>query len=470
MTPEPEACRWLDSLPDGLVVIDASGRLEWANSAASRLFGWSLEDRGGQPVFDLVHPDDLNFALMSLASVQGKEVGTPIELRLRCRDGWKLMEAVGSPSRHDRSRASVVLTFRDLTARRRWEIGHGATDALRAVLHNASALLMLVGEDGVVTAVSASISRLLGLDPEQVEGSPLAELVCPSDRAGLRRAMRLCVDGPAPAGGFETGGAEAGGCGAEAGDGGGRVTVEVSLMSSAGTPVPYELSLVAMTSDPVLSGLVISGHSLTKLRLAQKALADLAHRDALTGLPNRSAVDDLLEDLLSRADPVDVAFVDLDGFKELNDTDGHLTGDRMLQVVAERLSAAVRTKDMVARYGGDEFVVVAAGLDAGVLAARLESVFAHPLDLGSCPVAVPASVGVARSRPGETPTDVLERADRAMYSQKALRREAEVGGWPRRKAPGGGKGPAKERDWGEEARGGRGPGEGEALAGAAGHD
>lgn len=411
MFPDPAVCSWLDSLPDALVLIDTDGRLEWANEVAVRLLGWSLEDRMGLSVLDLVHPDDLHFALMSLESVQGKDVGTPIEIRLRCADGWKLVEAIGANrTADDGGTGSVVLTLRDLTDRRRWEIGHGDGAALRAVLHNASSLLMLVDDDGKVSTVSASITRLLGLDPEKVEGSPLHSLVRLADTAELHRAVSVCRSA-----------AGSSGVGAMARPHP-RVTVEVALMAGDGTPVPFELCLVDMSGDPVLSGMVVSGHSLTKLRLAQKALADLALKDPLTRLPNRTAADDRLEDLLLRPAPVDAAFVDLDGFKELNDSFGHLAGDRMLCVVADRLTSAVRKRDLVARYGGDEFVVVAAGLDAGVLAVRLELAFREPVNLDSHMVAISASVGMARSHPGEAARDLLVRADRAMYSVKSARR------------------------------------------------
>ena len=82
-------------LADAVLLVDRSGQLKWANAAAERLFGWPLEDWVGRLGLELIHPEDLDLALVSLTSVQGKEVGTPLEIRLRTVAGWRLVELVG---------------------------------------------------------------------------------------------------------------------------------------------------------------------------------------------------------------------------------------------------------------------------------------------------------------------------------------------------------------------------------------
>jgi len=116
-----------------------------------------------------------------------------------------------------------------------------------------------------------------------------------------------------------------------------------------------------------------------------------------------------------------VAFVDLDGFKTLNDSFGHHVGDLVLKEVADRLAAAVRHPDLVARYGGDEFVVIAAGElrpDIRHLCDRLSSAVSQPIRIADRLIGINATIGIAHSRPGDTPIDVLDRADRAMYASK----------------------------------------------------
>lgn len=390
---------WLDALPDPTVGLDDAGCLQWANRAAMELFGWEFEERRGRSALELLHPEDVGFALLSLESVQHKVVGTPIEVRLQTRSGWRLVEVVGANRLGVDGIDCLILTMRDLTQRRRWELGRGDDAVFRSVVHNSASLLMLTGPDGGIRTVSGAVTRLLGLDPEQLEGRPLLDLARPDDRPRLADAMTACRRGDA-------------------------VTIEVSLSDIRGRPVPFELTLADLVDDPTVSGLVVSGHNITKLRLAQRALAELALKDPLTMLPNRTVVDDTLEAALSQGIRVSVAFVDLDNFKLLNDRFGHLIGDEVLREVANRLVAAIRPTDVVARYGGDEFVVIAETGPRGaeLLAERLLSAVCRPLDAAGVELEVSASIGVVHSRPGDRPADVLGRADRCMYSSKTARR------------------------------------------------
>jgi diguanylate cyclase (GGDEF)-like protein len=152
-----------------------------------------------------------------------------------------------------------------------------------------------------------------------------------------------------------------------------------------------------------------------------------AHLDPLTGVPNRRAFMTALEEALI-ADGA-LLFIDLDGFKSVNDTLGHAAGDRLLTVVAQRLAAAIRDGDVLARLAGDEFVVLAHDLhDAAGLARltdRVTAAFAEPVQLGDTTVPVRASIGTTLFTAGQNCQDVLHRADTAMYEAKrdASRRE-----------------------------------------------
>jgi diguanylate cyclase len=151
-----------------------------------------------------------------------------------------------------------------------------------------------------------------------------------------------------------------------------------------------------------------------------------AFHDSLTGLPNRTALLDRLATALARSarngEPVTVAFLDLDGFKGVNDTLGHDAGDRLLVAVAERLLAAVRAEDTVARLGGDEFVAVAERLGSPEVSTLIARLAVAVKEAWTGEPAVDASIGIARSIPGDTAEVLLARADEAMYSTKRARR------------------------------------------------
>jgi diguanylate cyclase (GGDEF)-like protein/PAS domain S-box-containing protein len=172
---------------------------------------------------------------------------------------------------------------------------------------------------------------------------------------------------------------------------------------------------------------VTSFTDVSEQRAAERLLREQALHDALTGLPNRtqllSRIDRALRRLDRDGDRLGVLYVDLDGFKKVNDTHGHGAGDELLCQVGRRLEAAVRPSDTVARLGGDEFVVVCDHLegdaDAALVADRVREAFLVPFPLATGDVAVGASVGWAVSNGTEqTAADLLRQADEVMFERK----------------------------------------------------
>jgi diguanylate cyclase (GGDEF)-like protein/PAS domain S-box-containing protein len=246
----------LNELPDAVIVIDRLGTLQWANHTAETLMGRSLGDSIGVSGLDLVHPDDLEFVLRSLASIQGKEVGAPIEVRLRTTNGWRLMELVGVPVGWLQDGA-ILLSIRDLTQRRRFELVHDHDARLRSLVQNSAAITMLVSPDGCIQSVSGAVTRLLGHDPELIEGQPLTDLVPECDHPALQGAFERASRGASVAG---------------------PVTITVPLIRHGKTgTLPIELSLVNLIDDPTVGGYVITGHDVT-----DRQRADFEVRKALS--------------------------------------------------------------------------------------------------------------------------------------------------------------------------------------------
>ena len=167
---------------------------------------------------------------------------------------------------------------------------------------------------------------------------------------------------------------------------------------------------------------------LTAYRRYAAQLTQPAFFDPLTGLPNRALFLDRLGHALARgewqAEPVAVLFLDLDHFKRVNDQYGHAAGDEVLRLVGQRLLGCVRHSDTVARYGGDEFVILLEGSpcsEALAVAERVRNSLRSPVPLGGAPVCVSTSIGIALGRGGSRCADeLLAAADRALYQAKAV--------------------------------------------------
>lgn len=241
-------------LPDAVVVMDEAGLLRWGNAAAERLLGVRADEALGKNALSFVHPDDIEVVANALRSIRNKEVGTPIEIRLRAKDGWKLVEVVGTNLLANPRIGALVLSIRDLTERRRWEVAGDEIARFRALVHNAATIIMLLDGSGHVESVSAAITRLLGHDQELVEGGLLSDLVVEEDREGLQAVLGKVADERPQTG---------------------RVTTEVGLLRAGSREaVPFELTFVNLLDDPTVKGIVVSGHDVTELRQSLVRLAE----------------------------------------------------------------------------------------------------------------------------------------------------------------------------------------------------
>jgi diguanylate cyclase (GGDEF)-like protein len=175
----------------------------------------------------------------------------------------------------------------------------------------------------------------------------------------------------------------------------------------------------------LVHGLFVLGLSASSV-LGWRINEEQALKDSLTSLPNRRLFTDRLQHALARAARTDsvvaLLFIDLDRFKQVNDTLGHAVGDELLRTVASRIRAAVRASDTAARVGGDEFAVLLENADEDgvrVVAARIVQSVSRVVEIRDRSVVTGASVGVATSRRGVTLEDLFREADEAMYEAKS---------------------------------------------------
>jgi diguanylate cyclase (GGDEF)-like protein len=220
--------------------------------------------------------------------------------------------------------------------------------------------------------------------------------------------------------------------------------LETSAMVTGSGVLGNENALALLLAGFVLSLLlgtliyVLGTGRSRALVLVEERTRELHHQalhDALTQLPNRALILDRIDQMLARSrrehTPVAVLFLDLDNFKDINDTLGHAAGDQLLIAVAARLTSAIRQEDTVGRLGGDEFVVLAEGasLAAGaeMVAERILDVLATPFEIAASntPLSVTASIGIAEGR-RTTPDELLRDADIALYQAKAAGKKCAV--------------------------------------------
>ncbi len=252
--------------------------------------------------------------------------------------------------------------------------------------------------------------RLTGIPRDRFIGSTQADLGYPPDEVDIREERIAKV--------FQT---------AEA-------TTYHDLISNLEGDRWYETTLVPQFRDDEVTHVVIISRDITSRKLAEEALVRAAARDPLTGLANRTALLDILNQAVVATEAstlsTAVLLIDLDNFKLVNDALGHAVGDRVLCLAADRIVTCVRPDDLVARHGGDEFVVVMRDLadpaEAVKVALRLVEAFRIPLLSGETELSTTASVGIsvtAATRESVDGHDLIREADTAMYVAKANGRD-----------------------------------------------
>jgi cyclic di-GMP phosphodiesterase Gmr len=276
-------------------------------------------------------------------------------------------------------------------------------DLLRAFVDATEALVCVVDGDGRILLANRALERFSGRTGEELRGKRLwtvlvaPEHVVPAQDA-VERAMANGVAYPHE-GDWLTG------------DGERR---RVALRNT-----------VLVDDDGLPYGIACVGLDVTDDRRREELLHQRAQTDMLTGIANRGALFDALQRRLEDGAGCALLFCDLDHFKVINDEHGHAVGDRILAEVAARLVALAGSGDLVARFGGDEFVILCAESDEGALdelVLRVTAEVGRPFPEPQGPLSIGVSVGVAVGRPGETADDLIGRADRAMYGAKTHHR------------------------------------------------
>jgi diguanylate cyclase (GGDEF)-like protein/PAS domain S-box-containing protein len=387
---------------DVIHTVAADGTITSLNPAFERLTGWPASEWIGRPLGDLLDPEDVPKTKAALRKILRGDTPEALELRIRTRSGEaRAIEAVATPQIRDGRVMGALGIARDVTERRR------ADEALRES-EERYALAAKGANDGLwdldlrsgVMYYSPRWKSMLGYaedDEIQASASEWWTRVHPEDEPRVREKFKAHIDGRTTH--FED---------------------EHRMRHKDGT---YRWFLCRGFAARDASGTAV------RIAGAQTDVTDRRSYDPLTGLPNRALFTERLEEAVARCRRVPgsrcaVLFIDLDRFKIVNDSLGHLAGDQLLVAAAQRLEASVRPMDVVGRFGGDEFSVLLDGIkdigDATRVANRIQNELRSPLQIDGQEVFCSASIGIAMTSGPDDPQSLLRDADTAMYRAKAL--------------------------------------------------
>ena len=407
----------IDSLPDYIYVKDTSGRFQLGNEAWLKARGRTVEEVAGKTVFELFSGELAeSMAAEDQAIVNS---GTPlldVEQRVvvRARDGTLGAERWSSktkvPMRDvDGNISGIIGISRDITERKEAEASLRYSEERYRDVFEASPLPMWVWDDEklVFLAVNEAAISHYGYTRDEFLRMNVRDIWAPGEQTRYEESLRD------------------------------RSHTQTLLLqrkhrTKDGRVIDVEATARQFMQDghPVWLTLI---NDITERKLAEERLLHLAHYDVLTSLPNRVLFYDRLKQALAQAKRnqwiIGVMFIDVDRFKNVNDTLGHAVGDRLLQQVSERLIRSVRAGDTVGRLGGDEFAIVLSDLssaqDANLIAQKIMVSFKEPLKLAGVELYVTASIGITLYPDDSTDQETLiKNADAAMYRAKDVGRNS----------------------------------------------
>ncbi len=391
----------------GIVLLGEEGYIISANPALTAMLQYSEAELARMRVEDLVHPEDLAIRHEVTAILMTRtKTSVTRELRYRRKDGGNIwgqatFTLVGDETPY------VIAMVTDITAQKTLEQAlRDAEATYRTLFENAVEGIFLAERHGPFHKVNPALATMLGSrsaeDLKQEVGDAIALLIPEQER---RTAFYTTLDEGDAVSGFES-----------------------LARTPAGEEVWFAISARAVQSGPgsadTVEGLV---ENIMERKAKERRLHQLATMDALTNVPNRHLFMDRLEHMLAHAERSEetlyLLYIDLDGFKAINDTHGHHVGDRVLAEVAERLRKRVRKADVLARIGGDEFTILldnpATREDVDVYLQDLIRIITAQQRHQGVACGVGASIGVSvYPRDGRTADELLRKADCAMYSAK----------------------------------------------------
>jgi diguanylate cyclase (GGDEF)-like protein/PAS domain S-box-containing protein len=399
---------------EGFFGLDADGRTTFANAAAARMLGYQPEELLGRPQHELIHHSRADGSpypredCPMFRAVQEGTVQQGVDEVFWRKDGTSFpVECMSTPTVEDGRLVGAVVTFRDVTERRQAEEALRRSEELYRTLAEAMQdMIFIIDREGGIRYVNSFAASQFERQPEDIVGRRQQDVFPAEATERHRRSLDLVFDNGEP-----------------------TYVEELDSFPRGQVWLGTWLVPIRDGSGNVTQVMGVSRDITDRKRAEEQLLHDAFH-DALTGLPNRALFMDRLGRAVERRKrhherSLAVLFLDLDGFKVINDSLGHAVGDQLLVGTARRLQTILRSGDTVARLGGDEFGVLLDDLrdaaEASRVSERIQRELAQTFVLSGQEVFVQASIGIALNTTGdERPEDLLRDADTAMYRAKAL--------------------------------------------------
>lgn len=386
---------------DLVLVVDEYGKLRYASAASERILGLWNDELIGRSLLEFVHPDDVGIAVQSLVgSVDGAgSVGEHLTLRLRnTSDDWREVEIVANNLMANPVVGGILISARDLTGRQRGVDSGNTQRSFEQAFQRSPIGMAITTLDGTYTRVNQALCDLLGMSYESLLQTSVLETTHPDDlRSTVDSAVSL-LDGKTVS-----------------------FSLEKRFLAAGNRPV-WTRATTTLLRDGDDNGIqfLTQVEDIEERRQLIEQLRISALRDPLTGLANRAGLEEYITSLPGEL-TIGVIALDLDRFKDVNDSAGHAVGDEVLCAVADRIRSTVRNGDQAARTGGDEFVVVFAeppgGADFNGLARRFIARIGEPICVGERVLTIGASAGVVVGSAFNAPAMMI-RADQASYEAK----------------------------------------------------
>jgi len=390
-----------DNVPALIAYYDAATmQCVFANDRYATTFGWDSLSIIGRGIAEVIGEEAARQIQPQVDRVLHEQQSAAYERELSTPDGVRHIEVNLLPRLGEGERTiGCFVLISDITKYRLAERAMRESEERLSKFMQASCEGIVFHKDGFVTDANPPALQLIGYTLPEILGRRTLEFIAADHVAKVASVI---------ASGQET-------------------AYESVLIDKHGQRIPVEFIVRTMLRNGERMRMTIV-RDLRDRHAAQARIHHLAHHDTLTGLPNRSAFMEHLEHLIIGAregeSQLALLFIDLDHFKRVNDSLGHLVGDTLLRTVASRITASLRTTDVVARFGGDEFMVllpnVAQRADVQEVAHKLLQAIEAPLHAEGRPLSVTASAGVALfPHDGDSSEALIKHADTAMYLAKA---------------------------------------------------